>query len=66
MSEIRRSRRKLDKLAPIRNIIELFVSNCKKSCKLGEYITIDGKLEPFRGRDVPLGNTSQINLQNMG
>ncbi|XP_055936617.1 piggyBac transposable element-derived protein 4-like [Argiope bruennichi] len=46
----RSSRREVDKLAPIRNIFEMFVANCQKVQTLGEYVTIDEKLEPFRGR----------------
>ena len=46
----RSSRWKLDKLYPLRNTFELFVSNCKKSYKLGEYVITYKKLEPFRGR----------------
>ncbi|KFM74523.1 PiggyBac transposable element-derived protein 4, partial [Stegodyphus mimosarum] len=46
-----RPQRKLfDKLAAIRDFFEKFISNCKDSYNLGEYVTIDEKLEPFRGR----------------
>ncbi|XP_035214470.1 uncharacterized protein LOC118188202 [Stegodyphus dumicola] len=40
----------IDKLAPIRNVFKKFVENCKNVYSLGEYVTIDEKLEPFRGR----------------
>lgn len=46
----RQSRRLLDKLAPIRELFEKFVQNCQKAYTIGEYVTIDEKLEPFRGR----------------
>lgn len=46
----RKSRREVDKLAPIRKFFETFVSNCKKAYNVGEFVTIDEKLEPFRGR----------------
>lgn len=46
----RLQRKEFDKLAPVRSLFELFISNCKKLYNLGEYITIDEKLEPFRGR----------------
>ena len=46
----RLKRKELDKLTPIRSVFELFVNNCKKLYSLGEFITIDEKLEPFRGR----------------
>ena len=46
----RQDRKVLDKLAPIREFFEKFVTNCQKSYNVGEYITIDEKLEPFRGR----------------
>ena len=43
-------RKKVDKLAPIRQIFEMFVENCKKNCTLSEYGTIDEMLVAFRGR----------------
>ncbi|UYV75481.1 hypothetical protein LAZ67_13000377 [Cordylochernes scorpioides] len=46
----RKERKKLDKLAPIREFVEAFVYNCKKLYTPGEYNTIDQKLIPFRGR----------------
>lgn len=48
--QTRSDRRKVDKLAPIRSTLDLFVANCKKSYCVGEFVTIDEKLEPFRGR----------------
>lgn len=46
----RKIRREKDKLAPIRDFLDSFVQRCKESYSPGEYITIDEKLEPFRGR----------------
>ncbi|UYV74574.1 hypothetical protein LAZ67_12000179, partial [Cordylochernes scorpioides] len=46
----RKERKKLDKLAPIREFVEAFVYNCKKLYTPGEYNTIDEKLIPFCGR----------------
>lgn len=46
----RQSRRELDKLAPKRDFFEKLVENCEKSYNVGEHVTIDEKLEPFRGR----------------
>lgn len=46
----REDRKKIDKLAPIRLVLDSFVSNCKKTYNLGEFLTIDEKLEAFRGR----------------
>nr|XP_022910465.1 uncharacterized protein LOC111421528 [Onthophagus taurus] len=48
--ETREERKHVDRLAPIRGIFEEFVKNCKKSYSLSENITIDEKLEAFRGR----------------
>ncbi|UYV67493.1 hypothetical protein LAZ67_5000897 [Cordylochernes scorpioides] len=44
----RKERKKLDKLAPIREFVEAFVYNCKNLYTPGEYNTIDEKLIPFR------------------
>ncbi|UYV74302.1 hypothetical protein LAZ67_11002922 [Cordylochernes scorpioides] len=54
----RKERKKLDKLAPIREFVEAFVYNCKKLYTPGEYNTIDEKLIPFRGR-ILLGRLSE-------
>ncbi|KAE9542998.1 hypothetical protein AGLY_002909 [Aphis glycines] len=43
-------RREIDKLAPIRELFELFVENCKKCFSPSEYVTIDEQLVKFRGR----------------
>ncbi|KFM59493.1 PiggyBac transposable element-derived protein 4, partial [Stegodyphus mimosarum] len=43
-------RKQSDKLAPIREFFEDFVNNCQKYYTVGEFITIDEKLEAFRGR----------------
>lgn len=46
----RAERRTIDKLAPIREIFEEFNQNCQKSFNIGMYVTVDEKLESFRGR----------------
>lgn len=46
----REERKKLDKLAPIRQVFELFQDNCQACYTPGENCTIDEMLEAFRGR----------------
>nr|CAH7712309.1 unnamed protein product [Callosobruchus chinensis] len=46
----RQNRKATDKFAPIREVWELFVSNCKNSYCVGEYVTLDEMLFSFRGR----------------
>lgn len=46
----RQIRKEVDKLAPIRYVFDSFVHNCQKLYIPGSYVTIDEKLEPFRGR----------------
>lgn len=46
----REARKQIDKLAPIRDIFDSFVQNCKSAYTIGENATIDEKLEAFRGR----------------
>lgn len=46
----RDERKKLDKLCPIRDLFDTFNSNCQKHYSMSEYVTIDEKLEAFRGR----------------
>lgn len=46
----RQERKSLDKLAPIRNIFEQFVEKCQSAYTPFEYLTVDEKLEAFRGR----------------
>lgn len=48
--DTREERKQLDKLCPIRELFELFVSNCKHAYTPFKYVTIDEKLEAFRGR----------------
>lgn len=48
--ETRAERKKYDRLAPIREVFEQFVSNCQSSYSVGENVTLDEKLEAFRGR----------------
>src|SRR5215469_10445062 len=45
----RAARSEVDKLAPIRQFFELFVTKCKSHYSLGDLVTIDEKLEKFRG-----------------
>lgn len=46
----REQRRQSDKLAAIRDYFTTFVGTIKKYYSLGDTVTIDEKLEPFRGR----------------
>lgn len=46
----REERRKLDKLAAFREVYDMFISHCENNFSLGEYVTIDEQLVPFRGR----------------
>ena len=46
----RQERKTLDRLAPIREIFDKFVTNCQQCYYVGEDVTIDEKLEAFRGR----------------
>ena len=46
----RQERKGIDNLAPIRSVFEEFVSNCKNTYTPSKYLTIDEKLEAFRGR----------------
>lgn len=48
--DTRKERHKVDKLAPIRSIFDLFVEKCKSAYTPFENVTIDEKLEAFRGR----------------
>ncbi|KAB0804247.1 hypothetical protein PPYR_01217 [Photinus pyralis] len=48
--ETREARQSIDKLAPIRDLFEEFVENCKGNYSLSHSVTIDEKLEAFRGR----------------
>ncbi|GBP72049.1 PiggyBac transposable element-derived protein 4 [Eumeta japonica] len=41
---------KLDKLAPIRELFDIVVGTFKKYYSVSQYVTIDEKLEAFRGR----------------
>ncbi|KAB0804070.1 hypothetical protein PPYR_01040 [Photinus pyralis] len=48
--ETRDERKRVDKLAPIRDFFDTFVSKCKLAYSPFENVTIDEKLEAFRGR----------------
>jgi hypothetical protein len=42
--------REVDRLAPIRDLLEKFVKNCQTCYIVGKNVTIDEKLEAFKGR----------------
>nr|CAH7754010.1 unnamed protein product [Callosobruchus chinensis] len=46
----RQQRRLQDNLAPIRYLLDEFISKCRQNYTIGEYGTIDEMLEAFRGR----------------
>ncbi|XP_066248793.1 piggyBac transposable element-derived protein 4-like [Euwallacea similis] len=46
----REERRKIDKLAPIRELFDLFVNKCKACYSVSQNVTVDEKLESFRGK----------------
>lgn len=46
----REERKKIDRLAPVREIFKKFVKSCKESYILGENVTIDEMLPGFRGK----------------
>uniref|UniRef100_A0A1B6DW27 PiggyBac transposable element-derived protein domain-containing protein n=1 Tax=Clastoptera arizonana TaxID=38151 RepID=A0A1B6DW27_9HEMI len=46
----RDDRKKFDKLAPIRCVVDLFVKNCIDNYSTSEFVTIDEMLHRFRGR----------------
>ncbi|KAJ8948866.1 hypothetical protein NQ318_013520 [Aromia moschata] len=48
--ETRQERVALDKLAPIRTLFDHFNENLKNSYSHSDYVTVDEKLEAFRGR----------------
>ncbi|KAJ8930155.1 hypothetical protein NQ314_017071 [Rhamnusium bicolor] len=48
--QTREERKKIDKLAPIREFFDLFHGNCKTDYSPSENVTIDEKLKGFRGR----------------
>ncbi|RWR98594.1 piggyBac transposable element-derived protein 4-like protein, partial [Dinothrombium tinctorium] len=48
--ETRADRRKVDKLAPIREIFNKFSENCTNSYYPGKYLTVDEQLVGFKGR----------------
>lgn len=48
--ETRETRKKIDRLAPIREIFEYFNAKCQQQYVVGDVVTIDEMLESFRGR----------------
>jgi len=49
-SDTREERKATDKLAAIRSVFDAFVEKCKTAFTPFEYVTVDEKLEAFRGR----------------
>lgn len=50
--DTRAERKQVDRLAPVRDLFESFVTNCKSAYTPFQNVTIDEKLEAFRGRCV--------------
>nr|CAI5866340.1 unnamed protein product [Callosobruchus analis] len=50
--ETREARKSLDRLAAIRDLFDMFVENCKAAFTPFHYVTVDEKLEAFRGRCI--------------
>lgn len=48
--ETRNERKATDKLAPIRNLFDMFVNNCKEAFNPGKHLCVDEQLLSFRGR----------------
>lgn len=46
----REQRRELDKMAPIRQLVELVTNNCRNNYVPSDYLTLDEQLVGFRGR----------------
>lgn len=46
----REERKKVDKLAPIRELFDMFLNNCKACYSISQNATVDEKLEGFRGK----------------
>lgn len=49
-AETREERKSVDKLAPIRELFDGFVNNCKNNFSVGMFVTVDETLVSFRGR----------------
>jgi len=62
----RTQRSKTDKLAPIRDFLTKFISNCQNSYSLEECNTIDEMLVAFRGRCSFIQYMAKKNLLSMG
>jgi hypothetical protein len=61
----RAARSEVDKLTPIRQFFKPFVTKCKSHYSVGELVTIDEKLEQFRG-NVPFDSILQGSQESMG
>lgn len=46
----RKKREKIDKLAAVRNVYDMFLTNCRNNYSHSEFTTIDEMLFAFRGR----------------
>ena len=46
----REKRKKTDRLAPIREVFEMFADNCRNNYSISKYCKIDESLVPFQGR----------------
>ncbi|XP_043468005.1 uncharacterized protein LOC122502151 [Leptopilina heterotoma] len=62
--EMRRKRRIFDKLAPIRYFLDSFITNCKSSYSVGQYVSVKS-LEVFQGQLNSSQNLSK-NLAKCG
>ena len=62
----RTQRSKTDKLAPIRDFLTKFISNCQNSYSLGECTAIDEMLVAYFEVVAPSFNTWQKSLLSMG
>uniref|UniRef100_A0A336MIT5 CSON015446 protein n=1 Tax=Culicoides sonorensis TaxID=179676 RepID=A0A336MIT5_CULSO len=49
-SKTRDERMKTDRFAPVREVWEIFIENCRNNYKPGSFVTIDEQLLAFRGR----------------
>lgn len=46
----RKERMNIDRLAPIRELFAGFIENCQKSYTVGDFVTVDEMLVPFKGK----------------
>lgn len=55
----REMRRKVDKLAPVRELFTVFAKNCQKHYHMGQNVAIDEMLPKFRG-NIFLRNQTNV------